>query len=447
MERVALACDVGTSSLKTALVDSSGRVLASARVRFPEARRSARDWLAALSEAVSRLRESVSRSDSSIQGRARAFPPDAIAISGNGPTLVAVDSRGEAGPVLLWNDSVPGAIRSPGSVAGENPTSSSLFIPRILAYRALFPAPYDRAHHLLSGPEYLAWALTGNAATILPEPRFEAAYWTDDSLARAGLEGTRLPPFVPIGHFLGTVSAAHLKAISGTGVPRDELAALEGVPVVAGGPDFVVALVGTNTLTPGTACDRAGTSEGLNVCTEKPVAHRSIRALPSVVSGLWNASYLLPDTGAAFHAWRIDSSRRAKGYPEIMEEIARSPIEPKPGEALHPGRAVVERIGFAVRRGVETLREATGFAGDFALSGGQARNETWNQMKADITGATFALTETADGELMGDAIIAFAALGSFGSVSEAAGAMVRVARRFEPDPGRHRAYTEKYLKR
>ncbi len=246
------------------------------------------------------------------------------------------------------------------------------------------------------------------------------------------------------------MNAAHLASIFGTGASPEgsgELTALEGVPVVAGGPDFVVALVGTNTLSPGTACDRAGTSEGLNVCTEYPVAHPAIRALPSVMAGLWNASYLLPDTGASFHAWRIDSARRAKSYPEIMEEIARSPIEAKPGEALHPGRAVVERIGFAVRRGVETLREATGFDGDFALSGGQARNETWNQMKADITGASFALTGTADGELMGDAIIAFAALKHFGSVAEAAGAMVRVTRRYEPDPARHRAYTERYLKR
>jgi xylulokinase len=446
MERIALACDVGTSSLKTALVDSSGRVLASARVRFPEARRNARDWLVAFSEAVACLRATVTRSGGEIPDYARAFAPDAIAISGNGPTLVAVDSRGEAGPVLLWNDAVPGAIREPGSVAGERPESNSLFIPRILAYRDLFPAPYDRARHLLSGPEYLAWALTGNAATILPEPRFEAAYWTDEENARAGIDGSRLAPFVPIGQVMGTASAAHLTSIAGAGVFPKELAALEGIPVIAGGPDFVVALVGTNTLSPGTACDRAGTSEGLNVCTPTRIAHRSIRALPSVIAGLWNASYLLPDTGAAFHAWRIGTAQRAKSYPELMEGIERSPINPKAGEALHPGRAVVERIGFAVRRGVETLREATGFEGDFALSGGQARNETWNQMKADITGAAFALTTTADGELMGDAIIAFAALGSFGSVPEAADAMVRVARRYEPDPERYRAYTERYLK-
>jgi len=506
MERTALACDIGTSSLKAALIDGQGRVLAQARVRFPETRRAARDWALAFAEACARIKASLAASGSV------PFAPEAIVVSGNGPTLVSVDPAGDCGPVLLWND--PIEIHSPSSRhtvdsthlvgsphlvdsphAPETPRSAgtphssntphpvlsrgpSIFIPRIAAYRDAFAEPYARARWLLSGPECLVWALTGNATTILPDPRFERAYWTKEDLAATGLDGSRLAPFAPIGHVAGISRRTLLRAVGAVSPDKvyapgeiatpdaglfpagavstqsagflpagavDFDAVPEGIPVVSGGPDFVVALIGTGTLSPGKACDRAGTSEGLNVCTALPIAREAIRSLPSVIPGLWNAAYLLPDTGAEFHAWRRATGQDGREYPDIMAEIAASPIVPARGEEIHPGRTLVERIGFSVRRGVEALRAATGPVEEFALSGGQARNATWNQMKADIAGATFALTSTPDGELMGDAVVAFAALGEYGSIEEAARHMVTVARRFEPDAARHRLYTEKYL--
>jgi xylulokinase len=416
MKRTVLACDIGTSSLKAILADERGNTLAAARCRFPRAKRSANDWTAALKEAVHILKPG----------------PDlaAIAISGNGPTVLGIASDGTPADILLWNDPVPVA---PGTAA--NAAIKSLFIPRLLAYRNLYPEAFASARWIMSGPEYLAFLLTGNPVTILPEQRYETAYWTAPELSLAGLDGAMLPPFVIAGSVVGKTGNA-----TGDFIPK-------GIPVVAGGPDFTVALIGTGTLEPGTACDRAGTSEGLNVCTEGIIKHADIRPLPAVVEGLWNASYLLPETGADFNAWRRDSGLATRSYPDLMAEIATSPILPKSGDPLHPGRAVVEKIGFTVRKGIETLEKATGTRPIYRLSGGQARNDIWNRMKADITGATFALTATPDGELMGDAILAFTALGDYGSLREAAAAMVRVVRLYESDPARHALYTEKYLNR
>ena len=452
MERTVLAVDIGTSSLKAALVDARGTVVASARVRFPETQRVARDWMVALDEAARSLKTALCASAGGA-GHA-ADKPAAIVISGNGPTLVSVHDQdiafatssafaGDAGPVLMWNDPV-GA-----DAAASEPSGESIFIPRLSAYKRKFSDHWDRARYILSGPEYLIYALTGNAVTILPERRYENAYWTAESLSSAGLDGAKLAPFVTTGAIVGTVARGWADFAFRGG---DGFASLEpdgflsaGIPVIAGGPDFIVALVGTGTMVAGTACDRAGTSEGLNVCTAARVAHGGIRTLPAVAAGLWNASYLLPETGAAFHAWRLGTGQNARAYPEIMAEIEASPIFPARGEPLHAGRAMVERIGFSVRRGIETLERATGFKPTYVLSGGQARNEIWNQMKADITGAPFALTATPDGELMGDAVIGFAALGDYKTPQEAAARMVRITRRYEPDGERHAQYTEKYL--
>lgn len=420
-KRTVLAVDIGTSSLKAALIDFSGSILAHARCRFPQGERTAAHWISAFESALGLIQGDMLKiSDPFLPA---AFSPDAISISGNGPTLVSVDSSGKPGPILLWNSIVePIPVRS-------------LFIPRIKAYKTRFAAEFSSAQYLLSGPEFLMWYLTGNAVTILPDPRYEVAYWTAEELEIAGLSAAAgiLPPFVSTGVIAGKTKRFKM-------LPQ-------GIPVVSCGPDFTAALIGTNTLTAGAACDRAGTSEGLNVCTDSRITAVNVRTLPAAVPDLWNASYIIPDTGARFHVWRKESGLSNKSYPEIMKSIAgadggRAIVEG--GRAIESGRAIVEEIGFSVRDGIECLRAATGFNPHYRLSGGQARNHMWNQMKANITGATFSLTKTADGELMGDAIAGFVALGEFSSLAEGAEKLVTDERLYEPDPILAKIYTEKY---
>lgn len=407
MEQTIFCIDIGTSSIKTALITSEGDVVSAARFRFPRKPRQVSDWLDAYSLAL------------------RALKPErsaiAVAVSGNGPTLVSTDREHRATALLLWNDPVDLAIRNQYS-------GSSLFIPRLLEFSRRFTREYDGAHRILSGPEFLMFQLTGNAVTVLPERRFEPVYWTESSLAATGLDAGKLPPFLPAGDIMGETTLGNRKHI----------------PVIAGGPDFFVALAGTGAFEPGRACDRAGTSEGLNICVNSPPQHPGIRVLPSLLPEYWNASWLLPESGANFHEYRKSSGESGKPYPELMREILLSPSAPPGEKNAHPGRSVVENIGFSVRRGIEKLESATGYSPAFYLSGGQARNELWNQMKADITGRSFILTTTADGELMGNAVMASPVLGWYSSIQDASRKLVRECRRFEPDPELHNRYSEKY---
>lgn len=413
MDPLILAVDIGTSSLKAAIIDCTGNLHGSSRVRFPvdEARTPAH-WLQALKRAIGLLVPS------------RTIT--AMAISGNGPTLVSV-APDDSAKILLWNDDIP-----------ENPErlqkGPSLFIPRMLAFRARWPSIYDAAVHLLSGPEYLVWLLTGTAATVLPDPRYEAVYWRTEDLAIEGLRSDFLAPFVPPGESAGPV----LPALAA------ELGLKHPVPVYQAGPDFTSALIGTATLTPGTACDRAGTSEGLNVCIDRQLAVPFLRTLPALEPGLWNLSWLVPDSGSTFNRWRRDSGQSGRSYPEIMAEIASTPVIPPPGTPDHNGRLVAEATALNLREGIKHITGATGREHSFVLSGGQARNDIWNQMKADITGAVFQLTTTPDGELMGNAILSARSLGIYSSLTEAAEAMVRITRVWEPDLRNHALYLEKY---
>ena len=456
MQSGILCADIGTSSLKAAFITEDGTVLKFIRLLFPQPVHAV-DWVQTFFAAW------------------RSFPADyaieALCISGNGPSLVAVPqnrcvpeaSINSAGRVpkihinvdrhlfaaslppddvmngiidaakndtlFLWNEPAPQE-----GVASIPPTGASLFLPRIAAFRAKYPDVFDSAAQLFSGPEYVSYLLTGTAVTSLPDPRYEAAYWSKEALFRfsealhidterlAGL----LPPFTAAGTVIGRFC---------------------GIPVVAGVPDFIAALIGTGTLTAGTACDRAGSSEGINVCISQPHRAEKTLLLPSVMPDLWNLSSVIPSSGAAFSDFLIAHGLRGNDYIAAMERIAAEPFVASgayPATFAGQGRAFVEGLAFHIRHGCDLLEQASGFHPVYTLSGGQAHNAIWCQMKADMTGRNFALPAFADGELIGDAALALYGLGRGDSLASIAQRLIRIKRYYEPEPAAAQRYTEKY---
>ena len=67
------------------------------------------------------------------------------------------------------------------------------------------------------------------------------------------------------------------------------------------------------------------------------------------------------------------------------------------------------------------------------MSGGQAKNLEWNQLRADITGKRVLVPEIEDGELAGCACAAFSGLGLWESPARAAEAIVRIGREYIPE--------------
>ena len=281
-----LAVDVGSTSLKAALIERDGRVAAMCSVPYsaPENRFVAEGWLWALKAAVDKLVHSaavpvVPEPVEGVEGQ----NIKALAISGNGPTLVS-----ESGLTLRWNEYPAARLNVDETSPDEaHRFANSIFLPRILLFRDLISDEYEATAHLFSGPEYLIWQLTGNVVTILPEERYETAYWNREVLEGFGIMTGKMPDFVELGHNCG-------KLLSNA----QELLGLPDVPVIGVGPDFIAALIGTATTEPGHICDRAGSSEGINLCVDKEIRAEGIRTLPGVKPGLWNISVLIPDSAA-----------------------------------------------------------------------------------------------------------------------------------------------------
>lgn len=414
MNTSVLCIDIGTTSLKAALINQEGKVLGLSRKKFllRHTLHASKEWLPALQNAVKEIFE-----------KNEYLYADALCISGNGPTLVS-----STGDTLLWNEQVPAALEYSGT---------SLFIPRLLAFKNRFSEIWNKSETVFSGPEYLIWLLTDKKCTILPEERFYQAYWTDETLSQAGFtqeDKAKIPPFLKTTQKAGTLTR---KAESFLGFEKNGLK--EGLEVYCGAPDFISALAGTATVFPGKLCDRAGSSEGINLCTEKPITGKNIRTLPSVIPGLWNASILLPESGVQYSLFK-KKIERENGGRISYEDLTKLCIEQNTDESLAQGRLLMEETALYVKDAIAQLKASWqeaecsfSFPKEMVITGGQSYNPLWSQMKANVTGTTIFTPECGDAELCGNAVFAFTGMKIFTSIQEGAVKVFRTAQTFIPE--------------
>ncbi len=406
--------DIGTSSLKAAVIDQTGNVLAYSRQKFHSTPDSvAGEWLSALKAAMDEIFQ------------AEDLTVDSICISGNGPTLSTC-----GGLTLLWNREIQESEEEPSEAEKK-----SLFIPRLKAIKKLYPDAWNDSKYIFSGPEFLIYTLTGNALTVLPEERYTQAYWTEKALLEAGFsieDISKIPPFAKPSSMAGKLNASSADYL---GHSLNNIS--EGLPVYCGAPDFISALVGTNTLRPGLLCDRAGSSEGLNLCTQEPIVAPGVRTLPSIIPGLWNASILIPDSGMRFSRYK-KQFEETSGFSVTYRELVDAAISSDGSQAiLDQGKYLMLQIAMQVRDGMKKLFSLAQDAGNpiptsFVLTGGQAESDGYTQMKSSVTGMEIKVLQCNDAELLGDAAFAFCGMGIYPDIQVAAEKIQRVSRVFAP---------------
>lgn len=423
MTGIILSADIGTSSLKAALIDFSGRLRAFGRSLYEKDANgdvSAGAWERAFKRTLEYLNL-----------EAPECVIDGICISGNGPTLVPVTAEGEAMRPLYWYDggNLPLEKGSPSQTA----SGKSLFLPCAARFKKNAPALYEKTNLFVSSHEWLAARLGAGIVTILPSMPYEPYYWDDEQCYIFGLEKEKFPPFIRMGSLMGHISKEAESFFS----PSFGNRLKSGTPIISGGPDFITALIGTKTQKPGDVCDRAGSSEGINVCTASPVHGEGLRVLPHAKEGLWNTGALIPSSGRLFENFRIETGQQDRDYKEMLDELIPSsflmpdfPL-PAPHTSIDSGRSVLCAMGFAVRSALMTLKKAGLEVSVMRLSGGQAKNARWNQLKADISGVSLEVPEIPDGELAGNAVLAASALEN-SSLEEAVGRIIRIKEVYRP---------------
>jgi len=451
-----LTVDIGTSFFKSAVWDFEGSRKVFSAMPLPAGNADdpacyemdSAHWLKAFEDSCRECGKAVPLADI-----------EALVISGNGPTLVPVlETKAEAGraerrsaaPARLWLDRrAEKAAQQVSALMGEF-VDAGFFLPKALDIKINEPELYEKTVWFLGCPELLAFALTGEARTVFPTDGFERWYWNDSILERLELDKEKFPLFIRPGETFGGLGA---EAAGRIGFRK-------GVPVIAGGPDFFAAILGSGAVKPGQACDRCGTSEGINVCTKNRITDGRLMSYSHPQKPFWNLSGIISTAGKAIE-WARDllgvktfddffslaeTAQAGAGGLVFLPYLAgeRTPIWNPSARAVLRGlslstgrsefaRSIMEGICFAVRDVICVMEEAGAEVGELRVAGAASGNVLLNRIKADITKKKTISFAQKEAELLGNAIIGFCALGKYASYSEAADVLVRTEETFFPN--------------
>ncbi len=372
MQKTVLCVDIGTTSLKAAVISKEGHQIAFSQKSFenPDSRYISRDWITQLQNCIEEIKPLIKEIE-------------AVSISGNGPTVVT-----EGNDTVLWNaetDSLQEEIKN---------TTNSLFLPKIAALRKSYPQEFEESKTIFSGPEYLIFFLTGNKVTILPESRYENAYWCNDLLKLNNIDPEKFPPFRKIGEAYGNVNLKKENA--------GNLYLLQGLPVYGAGPDFIAAMIGTGCTSISALCDCAGSSEGFNLCIPLPFKDPRIRLLPSVTPGLWNAAVMIPESGRLLFNYKNKLEKetdRSWTYAEVIDFC----FDHKDSEGHEILETLLKNSKYALSV-LKDVAEKCGikFPDHMFVAGGQAKNKRWMAEKERRLGIKLEVSSIPDAELLGD---------------------------------------------
>jgi xylulokinase len=457
MTDVVLGIDLGTTEVKAGLVTLDGRLLALARAGYGLevghgpgwAEQDPGAWWSAVVGAVRQLHRAASDEPVDIV---------AIGVDGHGPTLAAVDERGEATrPAITFLDTRTGTEAAELEAAtgirgwGLGPLPAALWVERHE------PAAAAATRWYLGTWEWLAFRLTGEAVEPLVPDQAIADPLT--VATATGLRIQRRPRTAAIGDVVGQVTAT----------AADALGLRAGIPVAGGTNDAFASYLGAGLLEPGDAYDPGGAAGGFGVYWDQPLAVPGAFVTPGPLPGRYSVGAAMAATGRALDWFRDDVVDGSTSTERLIEEAAstppgadglvflpylageRSPIWDATATGVlagltlahgrgHIARAILEASALAIRHVATPMLEAGVTVTAMRVCGGPARSHVWNTIKADVTGFTVLVPRVLETAVLGSAILGAVSVGAFPDLRAAIRAMTAIDHVLAPDPERRDVY-------
>jgi xylulokinase len=470
-----LAFDIGTGSVRAALVAETGKIVAFTAKeldqvipRFGWSQQSPRTWWEGLVFSIRSVLERVAHSADRIA---------AVAGCGQMHGAVLVDGAGELvlEEVLLWNDK---RTRELVDRFSEEQDTEALFPivanPPTVAWPAFKlawikqnqPKAYNAALTVLMPKDYINFKLTGERRIDLCEAScsdmfdIQSREWSKKVLDLLGLDPAKLPPVSPATELLGVITK---EAARVTGLRA-------GTPVAVGAGDFPVALLGSGVTSPGMGCDITGTSTVITLLAERPAVNPVISNVRAITGG-WAAFTILDASGDAMrwarHAFHHQEAYSydqivslAEGVPAGSDRLLFLPylngerLAAKPNSraqffgltsrhsAAHLYRAVMEGVAFASKRNIELMKSGGYCLDRMVTAAGGAKNRLWLEIKASIYDCPILVPSEPECGVLGCAMLAGLAVGLFSDLESAGSQQVRYEGEIAPNP----AWSERYQK-
>ena len=484
-----IGLDSGTQSVKAVLFDSQGSVVAITQAPHDPyfslqpgwAEQRPEDYWAKLCQVTNALMKKITIDPNEIAG---------LGITTQRGTFVPVDPQGNAlRAAIIWLDQRKVPDPPPLStvvkvVSGITGMSEAINYVRnnskFMWIKKCEPDVYKKAFKFMQISGWFVKKLTGEfkdsvgMVTGVWPLDYKKLSWHNIKLAYEpfGLEPEHMVDIYTPDTVLGHVTA---KASAETGLP-------EGLPVVVGGGDKQSELLGAGAIDQGIGVISYGTATCMEIITKKYITDNNLRfvtwpaALPHawdlelfIMRGFWMVTWFKQEFG---HREAMEAEKRGVAPEVIFDEVIKTIPPGSMGLMVQPYwsptvsakfakgsiigfgdvhtrahiyRAILEGLGYELRRLYEFLNEKTGVTiKEIRVGGGGSRSDVAVQVTADIFNLPVSRMATYEICALGAAIDAAVGTGMFASFEDAVASMVKKGRIFEPDAQSYRIYDDLY---
>ncbi|MCM8814428.1 MAG: xylulokinase [Candidatus Omnitrophica bacterium] len=487
MERFVIGIDLGTTGVKSVLVNEKGQVVNSSLKEYPLvtprpgwAQQDPELWWSATVE--------------SIQSLVKTIDPALLAgigLTGQMHGSVFLDSDGSIlYPAILWCDQrTDQECEQINEKVGKdrifeitcNPVLTGFQAPKILWLKNNHPEIYRKIKKVLLPKDYIRFRLTGEFATDVSDASGTSLFdvrkrkWSEEILDI--LE-------IPFDWFPRSFESVEITARTSeeiqrlTGIPA-------GTPVVAGAGDQAAGAIGTGITKEKLISISLGTSGVVFAFSEKVFVdpQRRLHTFCHAVPGKWHLMGVMLSAGGSFRWFRDTLGEKEK---EQAEKIGKDPYEilTSLAERASPGcdgviflpylsgercpypdpnakgvffgislkttksdlvRSVIEGVSFGIRDSVEIMKSiGLPLGGHCRVSGGGAKSAFWVKLLADTIGEKMVRLVSEEGPSYGAALLAGSGTGVFPDIQRTCEMFISINDEFTPDLANHTFYTKIY---
>ncbi|MGF7048311.1 xylulokinase [Paenibacillus sp. DS2015] len=462
-----IGIDLGTSAVKSVLVNQEGQVVYEVSEAYPllqpkpgYSEQNPEEWVEKTIISLHKLMNKSNVEASEVEG---------ISFSGQMHGLVLVDESGKAlRNAILWNDTrttaqcrkIEKTLGSRLLDIARNRALEGFTLPKILWVQEHEPEILKQAALFLLPKDYVRYRLTGDyamdysdaAGTLLLD--VAKKQWSEEIATAFQLPISLCPKLVESFDQVGTL----LPEIA------EKSGLLPSTRIFAGGADNACGAIGTGILSEGQTMCSIGTS-GVILSYEERKDLDFEGKVHFFNHGEKDAFYIMGVTLAAGYSlqWFKETFAADLSFDQMLAGVEKisagsggllfTPYivgerTPHPDATIrgsfigmdashtrsHFCRSVMEGITFSLKESIDILRASGKQVSEVISIGGGSKNEVWLQMQADVFNATILKLESEQGPAMGAAMLAAYGCGWFPSLQACATAFLSTAKSYIPNP-------------
>lgn len=476
-----IGIDLGTSSVKTILMDEEGKIIASKSKEYPIyypqsgwAEQNPEEWWVATKDALKEL---------VVESKVDSNDIKSIGLSGQMHGLVLLDKENKVlHPAILWCDQRTEAEceeitillgQEKLSQYTANKALPGFTAPKILWVKKHKPDIYAKVKHILLPKDYIRLKLTGEYATDVSDASgmllldVSKRTWSTEMLEALNVDIEHLPKCYESSEITGYLTE---QVADYTGLSKK-------VCVVAGGGDNACGAVGTGIVNEGNILVSVGTS-GVVFASQDSFSVDKENRLHSFchANGLWHVMGVMLNAASCMKWW-VDRISDGVNVDQTYSILFKEAEQSKPGsnglvflpymmgertpytDPYAKGcfigldmtqsrgdmtRAILEGVTFGLKDSLEIIKDLNIPIKKIRLVGGGASTKLWQQILADIFNIEVELINETEGPAYGAAILAAVGAGLFKDVNEACSKLIKVSGSLKPNAYVQEQYSKSY---